>query len=222
MCHGITAEFEGIDLGDKRLNVRAGRLLESLAANPAASINAACGGWSETQAAYRFFDNDHIDPAKLLDPHRRATEQRIAEQPVVLVIQDTTELDYSAHPARDIGLLNKEQRQGLYDHSHVAFTPERLCLGVLDVEFFSRTVETLGKFKERERDPIETKESFRWLKGYRLACELSAKVPETQVVSVADREGDLYDIYLEADRHSIHHPSADRNRRHELHAHTPT
>ena len=202
MCQGITAEFEGIDLGDQRLNTRAGRLLDCLAANPAASVNAACQGWGETQAAYRFFNNDRVEASKLLDPHRQATEQRIAEQAVVLVIQDTTELDYSAHPARDIGLLNKQQRHGLYDHSHVAFTPERLCLGVLDVEFFSRTVETLGKSKGRERDPIETKESFRWLKGYRLACDLSAKIPETQVVSLPDREGDLYDIFLEAERHA--------------------
>lgn len=200
MCHGIALELEGIDLGDERLNARAGSLLERLSANPAASINAACHGWSETQAAYRFFDNDRVDPDKLLEPHRRATKRRIADHPVVLLVQDTTELDYSAHPAQDLGLLNKEQRQGLYDHSLVAFTPERLCLGVLDVEFFSRTAETLGKSKERERDPIETKESFRWLKGYRLACALSAELPETQVINIADRESDLYDIFLEAER----------------------
>lgn len=202
MCQGIAAELEGIDLGDQRLNARAGSLLERLAANPAASINAACQGWSETQAAYRFFDNERVDPAKLLAPHRQATEQRIAEQPIVLVVQDTTELDYSAHPAEGVGLLNKEQRQGLYDHSHIAFTPERLCLGVLDAEFFSRTTETLGKTAERKSGPIETKESFRWLRGYRLACELSAKFPQTQVVSVADREADIYDIFLEAEQHS--------------------
>lgn len=200
MCQGIATEFEGIDLGDKRLNVRAGRLLESLAANPAASVNGACDGWSETQAAYRFFDNERVKPEKILDPHRRATQSRIAEQAVVLVTQDTTELDYTAHPAEGVGLLNMAQRHGLYDHSHVAFTPERLCLGVLDVELFSRTAETLGKAKERERDPIETKESFRWLKGYRLACELSTRAPQTQVISVADCECDIYDIFLEAEQ----------------------
>lgn len=201
MCQGIAAELEKIDLGDQRLNARAGSLLERLAANPAVSVNAACQGWSETQAAYRFFDNERVDPAKLLAPHRQATEQRMAEQSIVLVVQDTTELDYSAHPAAGVGLLNKAERQGLYDHSHIAFTPERLCLGVLDAEFFSRTAETLGKTAERKRDPIETKESFRWLKGYRLACELSGQLPATQVVSVADREADIYDVFLEAERH---------------------
>jgi hypothetical protein len=202
VCQGIAGEFAGIDLGDRRLNGRAVSLLERLSANPQASVNAACQGWSETQAAYRFFDNDRVEPSKLLEPHRRATEQRIAGQPVVLLIQDTTELDYSAHPAEGVGLLNKAERRGLYDHSHIAFTPERLCLGVLGVEFFSRTPETLGKAAERKSGPIETKESFRWLQGYRLACELSRKVPDTQVISVADREADIYDVFLEAERHA--------------------
>ncbi|MFV1968756.1 MAG: IS4 family transposase [Pirellulaceae bacterium] len=83
----------------------------------------------------------------------------------------------------------------------MAFTPERLCLGVVGVEFFSRTPESLGKARERRNDPIESKESFRWLKGYRLACELAAAYPTTQIVSVADCECDIYDIFLESQEH---------------------
>ena len=54
MCAGIAEELEGIDLGDERLNKRSKKVLEALATNPEASINAACQGWSETLAAYRF------------------------------------------------------------------------------------------------------------------------------------------------------------------------
>jgi len=50
--------------------------------------------------------------------------------------------------------------------------------------------------------PREEKESFRWLTGYRRACQLAAECPDTQVVSVADREGDLYDIFVEAQEQS--------------------
>ena len=46
--------------------------------------------------------------------------------------------------------------------------------------------------------PIEEKESDRWLKGYRRVCELAVACPETQIVMVADREGDIYDIFVEA------------------------
>lgn len=201
MCQGIAMELEGVDLGDRRLDNRAKSLLETLAADPAASINAACGGWAETQAAYRLFNNQNTQPEKILQPHVEQTQQRIEQEAVVLVVQDTTELDYTKHPPEDAGVLNKEDRLGFYDHSHIAFTPERLCLGVLDVELFSRSPESLGKSAERQSNPIERKESFRWLKGYRLACRLAADHPRTQIINVADCECDIYDIFLEAESH---------------------
>lgn len=200
MCQGIGAEFDSLDLGDTRLDRRALKLLETLAANPSASINAASDGWSDTLAAYRFFDNAKVKPQSILGSHRQATEQRIAQEDVVLLVQDTTELDFSKHPPKDAGLLDQEFRFGLYDHSHVAFTPQGLCLGVVEVDFFDRTFESLGKGRERKCDPIETKETYRWLLGYRLACELARNHPETQVISVADSEADIYDIFLEVSK----------------------
>lgn len=201
MGKDLAQELAGIDLGDKRLNDRSQILLERLSADTAASINMNCQGWRESKAAYEFFKNAKVEPQKILLPHRKATEQRMASHPVVLVVQDTTELDYSKHPTRDTGVLEREDRFGLYDHTHLALTPERLCLGVLGVEFFDRTPESLGKTRERRSDPIETKESFRWLKGYRLACKLAASHPDTQIVSVADCESDIYDIFLEVQEH---------------------
>jgi len=201
MCDGIATELEGIELGDKRLNRRSEQIIEGLAANPEASVNSAFSGWNETFAAYRFFDNQAVEPRKILQPHVEATKRRMKEQPVVLILQDTTELDFSAHPPKDAGCLNREDRLGFYDHTHLAVTPERLCLGVVGAEQFDRTPESLGKTKQRKKLPIEEKESFRWLSGYRLASELTAECPDTQIISVADSEADIYDIFLEAQRH---------------------
>lgn len=198
MCAGIAEELEGIDLGDERLNKRGKKVLEALAANPEASINAACQGWKETLAAYRFFDNAGVSPEPLLSPHREATVRRMQEQPTALVVQDTTELDFTAHPPRGVRCLNQPTRFGLYQHAHLAVTPDKLPLGVLATENFDRAAESLGQADQRTNLPIEDKESFRWLKGYRLACEVAAQCPGTRIVSVADREADLYDIYVEA------------------------
>ena len=210
MCEGIASELEGIDLGDKRLNQRSQLIIEALGANPEASCNSACDGWSDTLSAYRFFDNKSIQPEDILKPHLAATKRRIHEHSVVLIAQDTTELDYSDHPPSDARCLNTKDRLGLYDHTHLAVTPNGLSLGVVGVEYLDRDEEGLGKSKERSKLPIEEKESLRWLTGYRLACELARDCQETQIVSVADREADLYDIFMESEKQAKEHAqSAD-------------
>lgn len=200
LTHELDDEMRGLALDDKRLNQRGRQLLQTLAAQPEASINTACQGWAETQAAYRFFDNDAVTPDALLEPHAAATMQRVRQQPVALIVQDTTELDYTAHPPTDSGCLNAAGRRGLFAHVHCAVTPERLNLGVLDIVYHDRDPATLGQTDDRAAWPIEDKESFRWLQGYRLACAVAAAAPETQTVSVADREADMYDIYVEAQK----------------------
>ena len=210
MCDGIASELDGIDLGDKRLNGRSRLIIEALSADPEASCNAACDNWSDTLSAYRFFDNESIRAEDILKPHVDATRRRMQDHPVVLIAQDTTELDYSNHPPKDAQCLNYENRRGLYDHTHLAVTPEGVSLGVVGVEYFDREAEGLGQSKERSKLPIEEKESLRWLTGYRLACELARDCEKTQIVSVADREADLYDIFMESEKQAIEPPrSAD-------------
>jgi hypothetical protein len=193
--------LETIDLGDERLNKRSRATLETLARDPGCSVNAACQGWAETQGAYRLFDNERTTPEKILAPHAEATRRRIADHQTVLLVQDSTELDYSAHPPEGAGPLHHEEQLGFLDHSHVAFTPEGLCLGVLEADWIARSPEGFGQSKQRQYDPLETKETFRWLEGYRLACAVQQQTPRTQIISIADCEGDLYEVYVEAARH---------------------
>lgn len=193
----ISEELLGIDLGDQRLNKRSKQLITSLAIDPQSSINAACEGWDETHAAYQFIDNDKVSPAKILQPHRIATLGRMQTRPVVLIPQDTTELDYTAHPAKDAKCLNTKQRFGFYEHVQLAVTPEGLPLGVVGTASHDREPESLGHAPDRRTAAIEEKESLRWLQAYRAACELQALCLSTQVVSVADREGDIYDLYVD-------------------------
>ena len=197
MGDGIEKELEGIDLGDLRLNRRSQEILKSLAVNPQASVNAASQKWSDTMAAYRFFNNPAVEPKQILLPHLQATKCRMNEHPVVLIIQDTTELDFSKHPPKDAKCLNKKERLGIYDHTQLAVTPDRLCLGIISVEEFDRTPHSLGKTVQRRSLPIEQKESFRWLTGYRLASQLGTENPTQQIVSISDREADIYDMFVE-------------------------
>jgi hypothetical protein len=87
----VNDEAKTASFGDARLDERMDKVLGGLAEDPGASIPQALGGWAETQAAYRFFDNDKVTFEKVLEPHSNATLERIRTQPVVLLPQDTTD-----------------------------------------------------------------------------------------------------------------------------------
>src|SRR6516162_6246315 len=89
----VVEEMQTADLNDKRLDGRLRDVLSQLAARPSASIPAACGGRAEMEAAYRLFDNEKATFANILQPHGEATRHRMAAQPVVVLVQDTTEAD---------------------------------------------------------------------------------------------------------------------------------
>ncbi|RUQ99374.1 hypothetical protein [Legionella septentrionalis] len=54
------------------------------------------------------------------------------------------------------------------------------------------------KSRDNHKIPLEEKESYRWIKAYRKANEVALQVPDTMVITVADREADIYDLYHEA------------------------
>jgi Transposase DNA-binding len=83
-------EFETLDLGDKRRNKRAIKMMAEFVAMPTGSIPQACGDWADTMGAYWFFQNDAVQWADILQPHIERSVARMAAHPVVLCIQDTT------------------------------------------------------------------------------------------------------------------------------------
>jgi hypothetical protein len=201
MSHNLTTwiddELQTLDLGDDRLRRRQERLLERFAARPQASIPAACQGWAETQGAYRFFSHPRVTARAVLQPHRDATVRRIAAQPVVLLVQDTTELNFTRPRERvqGAGPLNWPERVGFFQHLQLAVTPERLPLGVVAATTWGRDLKEHGKRRDRKRKPFAAKESARWLRGYRQACAVAAEVPQTRIISVADAESDIYECF---------------------------
>ncbi len=99
-----------------------------------------------------------MTPEAILRSHREVTQRRVSTESVVLFVQDTTELDYSDHPPRDAKYLASCHRRGLSLHAQLAVTPEKLCLGVVRIDFHEREFASLGKLKERKSWPIEEKE----------------------------------------------------------------
>lgn len=192
----VLEEIEGVNIGDARLNKRLGNLLEIFTENPHKKIPAACNGWSETLAAYRFFDNEQVTPDKVLSPHKSATVKRIRQEEVVLIVQDTSEIDYShREDIEGMGPLSFDCQQGFYLHPSIAITPERVCLGVVDGYMWVR--KELGKRFKHKNKQIQEKESYRWIKGYQIANDIALQCPQTLIVNVADREGDIYELLMQ-------------------------
>lgn len=194
----LVAELADINLGDVRLNRRARRVLQRLGEKPTLSIPSACGGWDETRAAYRLFDHAEVSAEKVLAPHIARTVERIGAHPRVLCLEDTSELDYTGKNAiQGLGPLNYETRRGLYLHPTLAVTPDRLALGLLHVHTWVREPGSLAKPKAAAR-PIEEKESVRWIDGFARVNELAEQLTDTRLAYIADREADLYELFVEA------------------------
>lgn len=163
-----------------------------LAAEPTMSVPKACNGWGETVAAYRFFDNDGVDWRAILEPHWQQTQARMRERPVVLCLQDTTELDFNGQQARGLGPLSYEAQRGMYLHPTYAVTPAREPLGVLDAWMWAR------EKKDAAGQRGGPKESQRWTEGYERLAEMAPQVPDTRLVYVADREADMMPLMRRA------------------------
>jgi len=207
----IEAELGGADFGDPRLDERLRRLVAQKWQKPQASFSA--GGQAAAMAASRFFTNEKVSQEKILAPHRQRIVERIGTEGhrQVLLLQDTTECDYTSHPKLvGAGPLAGIKRRGFFAHNHLVITPEHLPLGLWDTLIYARDDEGHGQAKERAHWPIEEKESFRWLLGYRHACDLASQVPATQIVSVSDRESDIYELFAEyAQRRADQRPVAE-------------
>jgi hypothetical protein len=193
----IAEELASIELGDERLNRRAGQVLARLLESPLASPTAAMHGWAETLGAYRLLDHPECTLEAILRAHQQSVLARVRTQPRVLLIQDTTELDYTSKKKQTgRGPLAEKGRQGYFLHTQWAVNEDRVPLGSWGWQVHARDPE-VGIASKRKSKRIEQKESYRWLEGYRQACSLSEQAPGVEVISCADREGDVYEVFVE-------------------------
>ena len=194
-------EFGETKLGDKRLTKRLTLILEIFANHPTLSIPQACGPWSITKATYRFLDNDKVKDQDILIPHQLATQKRIQNHPIVLAIQDTTELDFSHHPStQGLGVLSDTNHHGLLYHPTLLVTPNKIPLGLLDHQVWQRPPEDFGKRHARKHRPISEKESQKWLNSLEKTAQFQKNSTNLQLINIADREADIFDFFLHAQR----------------------
>lgn len=207
------AELGAAQLHDPRRTERLVDLATVLGQAPDAPLPAATRSRARLQAAQRFFTNAAIDPTAIRAPHQAATAARMAAHPVVLAVQDTTELDLSAFPTlTGAGPLRTRRQHGLVLHTTLAVTPPTATaaavpLGLLDQQVWARDSATFGQQPDHKTRPITEKESHKWLEGLAAAGQVATQTPalrSTSVVVVGDRESDVYDVFLAPRPATVH------------------
>ena len=93
----FSGEPGSLELGDKRLNKRARAVLRARWNHPQSTFHSSFEGWTQAKGAYGLINhpNPLISLQTRIEPHTRATLGRMAAEPVVLLPQDTSSLNYS-------------------------------------------------------------------------------------------------------------------------------
>ncbi len=194
-------EYGRLSHPDGRLRERIKRMGRAWHVHRGASLPAIFPDRAERKAACRVLSNERVTMDHILESHQAATVERCARERVVLAIQDTTTVN-------DDGLQTTEGRvaiggrgvgaQGLLAHVGLAVTPQGRALGVYTLDADFRHVVADG---DGDRGDDESgKESRRWLDGLEKARQLKEACAGTRVVTVCDREADMWEMFQRASR----------------------
>ena len=140
----------------------------------------------------RFFHNPKVKVEEILATAGAHTAQGAAGRHVLL-IEDTSEINYQAKSGRKsrLGRVGNGTDVGLFVHPALAIdAADGTILGLAGATIWCR-------YKTKRRDyqeqPIETKESYRWLDTITQARARLDQAP--RVTAIADREADIYELF---------------------------
>lgn len=195
MSRWAEEEINEANFSDERLGKRLMLIVDRLVNRPEASLPQAMASWAETKAAYRFLDSAKVTPQAIRANHTSATVQRARQEKRVLILQDTSLLDFTDHPhTTGLGYLEQAHRYGMLMHSALACTTDGVPLGLLGQEVWIRDPKQFGKRHKRDERPFAEKESARWVRT--LETSLYPLPDSVATVTIADREADIFELFI--------------------------
>lgn len=196
-AHWARREYARSSHPDGRVRERIARMGEAWVEHLGKSIPTLFPERAERKAAYRLLSNRKVSMEHILEPHQASVAERCARESVVLAVQDTTTLNYQGLSGAEglVGIGGRgEGGKGILAHFGVAFNEVGRPLGVYSLDAGFRNSGEKASLDEESGD----KESGRWLDGLLRAGELSQACENTRVVTVCDREGDLWSMLRHA------------------------
>jgi len=193
-------QFGTAQLGDRRRTRRLVHSAMKIALHPQKSFNQVFD-WNELRGFYNLCNRDETDYQAVLQPHWEHTRQAMRQHALVLVVHDTTELDFSSHlKLTGAGQIGNEHGRGFLQHNSLAIVPAgRQVLGLAYQQLKARQPAPEGESAyQRKR---RARESDLWSEGIRA----SGPAPKGCTwVHVCDRGSDDYEA-MRAARALGHH-----------------
>lgn len=198
----VESEFEASDFADKRLGLRAVRIIKELSKNPALSFPDAFSDPSQLEAVYRFMGNKRVELDHVLGGHVANTLKRASERKRCLAIHDTTDFAFEGE-REELGVVDRAQ-QGFYAHVCLCVSADGLRepLGLLALDPWTREETKKKKRSTKKRKSEPDLESRRWLEQS-LNVE-DAVASSTELIHVEDREADIYESLEMRIAHGMH------------------
>lgn len=190
-------ELRYLHVGDQRLKARGMLMLNQFCEHAEQSLPLA----SETAAAIvgtdRWLNNPAVTPTAITTAHRDRTLDRLRPLTEVLLLQDTSDIDYTTHPAlTGLGALSAVTHRGLHLHTVLAVTPDGVPLGVLHQQVWARDPAQRGQAQARRQRALAEKESRRW--GEALTASHQDVPAHVHTITIADREADIFALFAQA------------------------
>lgn len=185
--------FGEVHLQDRRRSRRAVQVASKLAENPLGSLPAQMQTWKETKALYRLLDEPDVTFAALMEPHLQQTRDQANSSAVVLLVQDTTDIDLShRHKISGVGQIGNERGRGFFVQTVLAVRPQtREVLGCMAQEPFVRIPAPQGE-QRYERRQREKRETDVWM---RQVQAIGTPESASQWVHVGDRGADMFPFF---------------------------
>ena len=192
--------FGTAELGDPRRTRRLVASAAKIATHPEKPFTQVFD-WNGLRGFYNLCHRDEASHQAVLQPHWQATRAAMAQQPLVLIAHDTTELDYThRRQLTGLGQIGNENGKGFLQHNSLALVPgARQVLGLAYQQLKVREPAPAGESTyQRKRRP---RESQLWLEGIRAP----GRPPQGCCwVDVCDRGADDYEA-MHAARALGHH-----------------
>ena len=205
-------EFGEIDFKDQRLTKRFKNIICEFVKKAQSNISSTFDSWSATKGCYRFFSNQKVKSDFILEEHIKSSITRIngAKEPVI-IIHDTCSIDYKTRKkSNDLDRVFSSKKGedgcfGLILHNSLAMTTSGVPLGVVNQQFTRRETilhpdRKMATKQYVHTKPIEEKESYRWIEAINKTNNLDIS---NDLIHVADREGDIYELYRDCNKNNI-------------------